>query len=814
MRNGLLALLFSFSLFQLLGQGSFTLSGNVNDKTKAIPVEGAALSLLQATDSLLVKTAISETDGTYQFEQLAGGNYLLLLTLEGYRDTILPAFTLSGDLQLPATDLVPVAGSSLETFSVVARVPIIQHKIDRTIVNVDAMISAAGNTVLELLGKSPGIIVTQNGDIMLKGKSGALVYIDDKPTYLSGDQLINYLRSMPASSISQIEIMTNPPARYDAAGSVGIINLITKKSKLKGFNGSFSVGYGQGRYWKSHNSFLFNYRNNKVNVFGSVSGGVSNFFSDLGIKRIYRNEDLSVASTFDQTIKTKLRENYGNAKLGMDFYATEKTTLGFSANTMLATSENNSRNISVFTNPEGAMTSQVIADNGRYNKFVNGGLNLNMRHKYDSTGRMLTMDADYIRYGTYSDADYLYNTYDPAGTLTENERLEGTLPAIIDIVAFKTDYTHPFEQDSKLEAGFKSSYTSIDNRVDYFTTINSVTTPDYDKTNHFKYNEMINAAYVNFNKTIKRFAFQTGLRAEGTTSIGNQLGNAVKPSSRFKRDYLNLFPTAFVSYYLDSASTQQLVLSYGRRINRPYYQDMNPFVEPLDKFTFYTGNTLLKPMFSHDVTMTYNFKSLFSAAFSYNTYRNEIAETIMITPEQLYYSMPGNIGQSQNINFSVSATIPVKKWLVTTIYTEVANLQYKSQLFTETLNSKGNYFYVNMNNSFVFKKGWTAELSGFYMTRQTSAQFTLMQRGQINIGASKKILKEKGSIRFSLSDVFWSHVNQGIINNLRLTDATYKSKWDNRVMFLTFSYSFGKPFVSEERHEGNGSASEQQRVKN
>jgi len=798
-------------------QVSRSISGQVLDSLEKKPFDGAFISLLLSADSSLVKTTITEPNGHFDFQDLDTGSYFLLITAEGFPNQLEPAIRIDDEhpaVLLPAIELKPAGAVSLEEFAVTAKIPMIERRIDRTVVNVDAMLTAVGNSLFELIGKSPGVIVNQDGSILLKGKSGVQIYMDDKPTYLSGDALVNYLKSIPASAISQIEIMTTPPAKYDAAGSIGIINVITKKSKLKGFNGNVSTTYGQGRYAKNHNNFTFNYRNYKVNVFGTLSGGTSESYNTLVINRIYKNEDLSTASTFDQTIMGHHYEDYGFVKLGADYYVTDKSTLGISMNGMYAKSASNSRNISELGDASGAPTGTVIADNKSGNTFKNGDVNINFRHKYDSTGKQLTMDLDYVRYGTYGNSGYLYNTYNPAGSLLLTERLDGTLPAEISIYAFKTDYTRPFKADAKLEAGFKTSYTYIDNKVDFFNTVGGLTTADYDKSNHFKYDEMINAAYINFSKQFTRFGFQTGLRAEGTTSRGNQLGNAEKPSSRFKRDYLNLFPTVYLSYKLDSTGDNQLILSYGRRINRPYYQDMNPFISPLDKFTYYTGNPLLKPMFSHDITFTYSFKSYFSTSLSYVRTRNEINETIEINSDKLYYSRPGNIGQSQNINLNVSSTIPVGKWLTTTIYSEVANLQYKSQLYTETLNSQGNYFYVNLMNSFVFGKGWTAELSGYYITRLTSAQFTLKQRGALNLAVQKKILKDKGSLKLSANDILYTQINNGIINNLHLTYADYSNRYESRTVYFTFTYSFGKPFVTEPKHEGSGSDSEQQRVKN
>lgn len=789
-----------------------TIRGQVtgNDKKN---VNGAVVSLLKAADSSLVKSNITEADGQFLFPGLESGKYFVVVSDSGYQSYTSEVIETAPEEKVLNIQLKSESAEKLQEVSITAKIPVIQRKIDRTIVNVDAMISSTGNSVYELLQKSPGVMINQSGEIMLKGKPGVLIYIDDKPTYLSGEALLNYLRALPATAVSQLELMTNPPAKYDAAGNVGIINIITKKSKLRGFNGNLTVSYGQGKYPKNNNSFNFNYRNNKINIFGTAGGGYNTNFSDLYINRTYRNEDGSVASYFRQNTQAKGESAYGTLKLGADYYATKKTTLGISLNSLLDNTLDKSRNISLLSNAADALTSSVIADNGENSEFKTGSVNLNLRHKFDSTGKMLTADLDYVYYGTLSDQSFLNNTYAPDGVLTLTDQLGGHLPAKINIYAFKTDYTHPLKDDSKFEAGIKTSYTDIDNLANYYATVSGITTPDYDKSNHFKYKEMINAAYLNFNKNYKRFAFQAGLRSEGTISIGNQLGNPVKPSAQFKRDYLSVFPTAYLTYDLDSAKNNQLALSYGRRIDRPFYQDLNPFIRPLDKFTFYSGNPTLRPMFSQNLSFTYSFKQYLSAALSYSVTKNQINETIEIDASKLYFSRPGNIGKSESSTVSVNGTIQFAKWLSTNYYSEVTHTHYVSQLYTQKLDARGTYFYFNLNNSFQFGKGWSGEISCYYITNMTSAQFTLRHRGQLNVGVQKKVLKDKGTVRLMVRDLLYTELNRGIINNLQLTDASYSNRYDSRAVFLSFTYSFGKPFVTEPKHRSSGSESEQQRVK-
>lgn len=806
----LIICLFNSLTAQKPGKGK--ISGVFQDADKK-PIEGAIVSLLKARDLSLVKTVFTETDGQFEFSALTVDSFKIIATQPGFRNYTSAALLVAEDavVELPPLALEP-EGKKLDEVTVVTKIPFVERKIDRTIVNPDALISNAGGTAMDVISKSPGVMVDENGNIKLKGKSGVMIYVDDKPTYMSGSELESFLKSMPSASVKQIEIMTNPPAHYEAAGNSGIINIRTKRNKLKGFNGNVSVNYAQGRYPKSNNNLGLNFTNKKISIFSNLSYGYYEGFHDLTIQRKYKNEDLSVKSIFDQNTYIHPVSRSFNARLGMDYFVTEKTTLGISTRGMYNNSERSSYNKASFLNSDYSLGSLVIADNNESTLFQNGTVNLNLRHQFDSTGRSLTADADYVAYSTHIKQLYKNDVWLPDGTNTYNDRQTGELPSDIKIYAFKTDYTHPLKGNTKFDAGLKTSFTQTDNDAVYTITQNEVTRENYDLSNHFKYDEMINAAYVNFSKGFRRMDLQAGLRYEGTRLDGRQLGNIVKPASEFTRIYNSLFPTFYWSYKLDSVGDNVINLSYGRRINRPFYKDLNPFISPLDKYTFYEGNPYLKPTFAHNVSLAYSYKNFFTTTFSYINTSNQIQETIEIN-NGIYYSRPGNIGSSIQYNFSVEGSIPFTKWLTTNFYTEVQHAQYKSRLYTETLDSRGTYWYFNANNSITFGKGWSAEISGDYITNFIDSQFSFGDFGSITIGAQKKILKDKGSLKFSVSDLLYTQRIRGRINNLYLTDANWFGPRDTQVASVTFSYRFGKVQNNKPKHTGSGSEAEQGRVK-
>ncbi len=808
-----LLLLLTLSFQETNAQNTGSVKGQVLDENKK-PFDGAIVSLLTARDSAMVKTAITEADGKFEFDALAAGQYLLMLTNMGYEKHFSKVLNISGQTEIQVIQLSRDNGKELKEVKVSASKPFVERKIDRTVINVDAFISTAGNNALEVLERAPGITVDQNGAIQLKGKSGVVIYVDDKPTYLSGSDLESYLKSLPAGTLEQIEIMENPPAKYDAAGNAGIINIKTKKTKIKGLNGNINTGYQQGRLPKTNHSLNFNFRYNKVNIFGTGSYSYVEGFNDLDINRKYFFPDGSPQSVFYQNSWIIRNNGAFNGKVGMDYYATDKTTWGVVLTGLNRVSNEQIDNRSEFRTVENVLTGLVLADNYQDNTFKNKGINFNFRHQFDSTGQAINVDADYIVYNTDRDQSFENYIYNAENTLTDREKLTGITPATIKIYAFKSDYTLPLKGDAKFEAGVKTSLTNTDNKADYFITKDNVTKPDYQTSNHFKYEEVIAAAYLNYNKNFKRLAFQSGLRLEHTISDGNQLGNPEKPASEFNRKYTSLFPTVFVSYKLDSASRNQLTFSYGKRINRPYYQDLDPFVRPLDKFTFYSGNPFLKPSYSHNLELTHSFKSILNTTFSYARHLDNIGETIEINDNRIYFSRPGNIGKGTTFSLSSDATVNFTKWLSTNVYAQYAYMTFNSQLYGQLLESSGNFGYASINNKLKFKNGWSAELSGFYRGSMVYAQFKLGGFGQMSAGIQKKVLKDKGTVKLTINDIFYTRINKGVINNLKNTYADYNNIGDSRVVGINFTYGFGKSFKTKARQGGGSADDEQNRVKN
>ncbi|MCR8561245.1 TonB-dependent receptor [Mucilaginibacter sp. BJC16-A38] len=788
-------------------QQGLKISGKITGDGK--PLDGATVYLKRAADSVLIKTALADASGNFVFENQKKGNYKLTVTMIGYQLYNSATFQLDSSKTLP-TIALKQTGTTLQGVTITSQKPLIEHKIDRTVVNVDALISNAGSTALDVLEKSPGVLVDDNGAISLKGK-GVQVFIDDKPSYLSGADLESYLRSLASSSIDQVELMSNPPAKYDAAGNGGIINIRTKKSKQKGFNGNLNLGWSQGKYGKTNNSFNYNYRNNKLNINGRFGYNTNNNFNDLDINRHFLNPDGSIASNFLQNSFIRRTSQSYSGKVEADYYASDKTTWGVEFDYMVRPSDENTIATSRLLNSQNVLDSTIIANNKQHYNFKNGGMNVNYRHQYDKNGKELSADFDYINYRNTSNQSFDNKTYLPDGTMVNPDLLTGSLPADIQIFALKADYAQPLRNGIKLAGGAKSSYTRTNNIADYFYTANDITTPDYTKTNHFIYHENINAAYINANKDFKRFSIQAGLRFENTSSTGHQLGNVQKPDSVFKRDYNALFPTLYLQYKLDTAGKQSISLNYGRRVDRPYYEDLNPFLSPIDKFTYYTGNPFLKPSYTNNVELSYTWGHI-TTEFSYSKTRDAVDETIEIV-DGIYYSRPGNIGSTVNKTITIDASFEPAKWFNFHLFGFVQNIHTVSAFYTGTLDTKGTFFFIRPVTEFKLGNDWTAQLDGGYQSKITNAQFVAGHRGKVNTGLSKK-LSPSTTVKLVVNDVFHTFVNSGDINNLANTLANYRNISDTRTAVISLSYRFGKTISDQRKHKDDASESEQNRVKN
>jgi len=808
-----------FLILQIIASCSFgqgangSLKGIVKDD-HGKSLDAVTVSLLRNRDSTVASVTTTEKSGAFSFEKIADGKYILSVTHVGYNN-LYKSFDINSahpSVVLHEISLISSA-ASLNQVTVVGKRPLIENKIDKTIVNVDASPTNGGLSALELLEKSPGVTVDNDGNVSLKGKQGVIIMIDGKPTYLNASDLANYLKNMQSNQIDQIEIMSQPPAKYDAAGNSGVINLITKKNKNNGFNGSITTSAIVAIYFKNTNNITFNWRHGKTNFYGNYGFAYWEGFNTGNItKSLRENENVDFNRYTIQNTSGRYSDRGHSWRAGVDYFADKKTTIGFSVNGNYDKEQFTSGSRSDFYDSLHNFVQYNIAQSQNKSPQLRLGFNGNLLRKLDDNGSEISVDADYIFYNTDGTAysnNYLYNADNVPSE--DPYLLNGLLPSKIDIYSLKSDYKKILSPDITLEAGIKTSYVKTDNDAGYTLYNNAKQTwdPDTSISNHFIYKENINAAYVSLQQRIKKFSMQLGLRAEQTNANGDQTVKSVS----FKRSYIQLFPTAYFTYKTNDNNT--FGLSYGRRIERPGYQSLNPFRSQLDRYTYEVGNPNLQPQFSNNIEASYNYKGELNVSANYTMTTDIISDVIITTKEPAdsnytTYQTTQNVASLRNIGLSINYSKQVTKSWMMNVFFNVYNNHYRGVIDSTNIDVSYTSFNANFSTQYSFKKGWAAELSGFYYAKDYISGALLADgRGMFSLGASKQVLNGKGSVKLNLRDPFYlmsftgnTNLNKGITRNHFV--------WDNRRIILTLVYRFGKNNnQTQRRREG---VDEQNRV--
>ncbi|MEP7107774.1 MAG: TonB-dependent receptor [Ferruginibacter sp.] len=808
----LLAAYLNLLFAQENNRGTITLSVTNN---QGLNLESAAVELIRHQDSSLIKVALTDENGFVSFENIAIGLYLMKVTSLNYTTFYSAPVSLSREqatVLLPSIVMQP-ATKQLGGVTVIARKPFIQKLSDRIVVNVENSIVSAGSSAMDVLERSPGVNIDQNDVISLKGKQGVIIMIDGKPTPMTGADLANYLRGLPSATIERVDIITNPSAKYDASGNSGIIDIRMKKDQRLGVNGTFTSGYGQGVYPKANTGMNLNYRNKKLNVFGNY-----NYSYRVGLNHLLLDRNF-----YDDGIYNggDLKDNYSKSpfssnatRFGIDFFPTKKSILGIvlNGNFNYYRRDNSNSSIVIDPNKQAINTFRSHATNNDQGNNVLG--NLNFKHIFDTTGREITADVDY---GIYNSRSLTVNatTYFKldGSSLQPDYTLDGDQEGKLRFKTAKVDYVNPLKKNAKWEAGFKTSFVSSDNDAKFFNVSNGTPQNDINKTNHFLYHENNIAAYANLSKEIKKFNLQVGLRGEQTNIRTEQEIGKV----HFDSSYFQLFPSAFFNYKIKEDKT--VGISVSRRIDRPGYSQLNPFLFLIDVTTYATGRPGLLPQITWSYELSYTLKNLnFTASYSHTLNNQNIAiakfrDVFPTIPseENVTVQIPINLASSDYAGLGISVPVRIGNWWN---MVNNANLYYEkfNGNLSNTVLKKGKPVAdVRTNNSFTLKKGWLAELNANLNTGGQYGFMVLDPQWGLSAGIQKTIFQNKGTIRVNITDIFWTNLPKAVI-----TYDNYIEKWhayrETRVANITFTYRFGNNKVQAARRRTSASEEERQRA--
>lgn len=769
---------------------------------KQLPATQATIELLRTQDSSVIQKFIADTLGRALIPQAAGDTYLLRVGMTGYLPYYSGPFRLPLTNPLPTITLMPLT-ADLKEVKVAANKQAIQFVRGKVVINVDASVTNTGSSVLELLEKSPGVTVDRNGNISLQSKNNVLVLIDGQPTYLSGSALENLLSGMSSTVVDQIELITNPPARYDASGNAGVINIKTKKNRQEGFNGNITASEGVGRYPKTNNSLVFNYRKGKLNTFLTYSINYNKNYNELYALRTYYNTDNSVAAMLQQPTYFIGRNFTNTLKLGADYFISPKTTLGISLTGISTKRKLTGDAIATWLSPQGNKDSAIATASSTNNTLTNGTVNINLRHTI-SEAQEFSVDLDAVSYKINNRSYFSNHLLTPSGC---KDASDGDLPSKLHIFSAKADHTYHWGKTGKLESGLKTSRITTNNIAAYQYYNGTQWMDDLSRSNHFIYNENIYAAYASLEQKVNRISFQAGLRYEFTHYNADQLGNAQVKDSSFSRRYGGLFPSGYISYEADSSNT--FTFTAGRRIDRPAFQALNPFVYIINKYTIQRGNPFFLPQYSWNLELSHQYKEVLTTTLSYGIIKNYFSQLFLTDPDGILVYSEGNVGRMTNLGLSVTAQVSPAKWWSLTGEAVLNHKELKGYVWNN-FSSSVTQLNVSLNNQFHIG-AVTAELSGYYTTRaRNDLQEILYPTGQVSAGAGVPILSKKGTLKLAVRDIFHTRVMEGL-TSFQTAKEYFIEHYDTRVITLTFSWRFGKQ-LKQVKHSNGGAAEEMERA--
>lgn len=781
-----------------------SITGILNDANGPLPF--ASVLLLLPSDSSLVKGDVTSDDGSFFMQKVAEGNYLLSTAMVGYEDTYqLIEVPATGNLDLGEITISENV-AQLDQVTVTAKKPLFEQKIDRLTVNVSNSITSAGATALEVLERSPGVIVNrQQGGISIAGKEGVVVMINGKINRMPLAAVVEFLDGMPSSNIEKIELITTPPANFDAEGNAGFINIVLKQTADQGLNGSYSFSAGYGRGEVGNASINFNYRKGKINLYGDYA-----YLHESRLQEVELGRRILFENVLTETVSESDRDpqqNNHSGRLGLDVQLSKKTVLGALLTSYDTKWTMDAVNKATYAT-DGVQTARVIIENEELNQWRHYGANVNMQHTFQEN-ETLTFDADYLYYKDNNPNDYVNTYYDGSGNFVLEELTRSGKITPLNIAVGKLDYAKSFGEKWKLESGLKATNSNFTNDVIVENNTGQGWMIDQSLTARYKLDEKILAAYTALDVKIgEKTNVKVGLRYEFTdTNLGSE-----EEANIVDREYGKFFPSFFVSREFNEKNSMNF--SYVRRITRPTFNDMAPFVIFVDPFTFFSGNSALQPALSNAVKLDYRLSTVL-LSLQYSVEDSTIAgfqtRVDPTTNKQLFFAE--NLKDQKTASFTLSFPVNPTNWWsmqinATGVYTKLRNY-FSGELLSFDQKSL-NLF---ASQTFTLPKDFTFEVSGFFNSPNLSGAYVTKAFGSLNVGLQKKFKNDGGSLRLGydniLNTMIWrdeldlTDQGQFIYDRFDFLPPTFK---------LTYSRSFGNKKLKEKRERETGSAAERQRV--
>lgn len=798
-----IAFLITITNYCYAQKGTSIIKGTVNTG-EGLPADAASAVLIHLSDSIVVMSALVDKRGAFQFTNIPKGKYTVLATMLGYKRAYSSAFEVPANKLVNLSPIVLAATSAqLKEIAVTGKRRYIEVKPDKTIINPGASIIAAGQSVLDVLKQSPGVRVDNNDNVSISGRQDALIMIDGKATNLNGPELAALLKGTPGSNIDRIELLRSGSARYDASAG-GVVNIVYKKGKNLGTNGTYNASAGYGRYYKASSGISFNTRTKNYNVFGAYSVNGNKTYRDIDNDRLINYQ--GIQSEYNSLYHNTSNAVAHNFRLGTDFFLSPSQTLGFLVSGLASNTDYNKNNNLMISN-SGKLDSIINATSGITRNINNINYNINYTGKLDTSGRTISANVTHTRSNRRSDEyitnEFFTNTYTP---YRDPLLLQNLSPTHITNWTAMVDYSNPLRGGAKLDAGLKFSRTNTDNNLVFGPKVNGVYTVDDDLSNHFLFTEHIAAAYLNYTGKWGKYSLDAGLRGEYT----NNKGTSVTTGEVTPHKYFNLFPTLILNYHENEKNDYSLTLNRG--ISRPAYDKLNPFLYFVDLYNYQAGNPYLQPQYSNRLSLGYTYNQQWvtsvyaivntGAAFPYYSQDDE---------SKINLSTEVNLGRAYNYGVTLNAPVTVAAWW-TSIYDIDASYQrYVAYPQYGNLNKATGDLIINTTQDFQLSKTIAAQLTAKYESATFYGINQFRPTFIANAGLSKSLFSNMGKLSIGLTDIFKTYRDRSFTNyqnlNLRIVDVR-----EYRKVTVSFSYRFGRSTVKGAAKHSIGNEDVQSRM--
>nr|WP_067061525.1 outer membrane beta-barrel protein [Mucilaginibacter sp. L294] len=798
--TAILASLFSICYAQT---GSSIIRGNVfiqNNK----PAEAATVVLLNLPDSTIAMSALVNSAGAYHFSNIKPGKYVLFATMLGSNKTYSAAYGVANGQTVNISAITLQALSTeLKEVAVVGRRPYIEVRPGKTIINPSASIIADGQSALDILRQSPGVRVDNGDNISVSGRQEALILIDGKATNLSGADLTALLKSTQGSNIDRMEVITGGSPRYDAAAG-GIVNIVMKKGKNIGTNGTYTASAGYGNYYKANTGISFNNRANSYNIFGSYNLSAGKTFKNFDTDRKIDYE--GILSSYNTSYRSVYESLTHNFRLGTDFFLSPRHTIGFLVSGNISNTDYQKNNaLSIYN--QNVKDSTIKAYSTLDRDIRSFSYNLNYTGKLDSAGRTLSVNTTFTKNNRHSDEYITNNFFDGAGnTYRDPLLLQNLSPTKMRNFSALLDYTNPLPKGAKFEAGLKFSSTKTDNNLVFGPKVGSVYTIDNTFSNYFIYNERIGAGYVNYVGKFGKMDVNAGLRGEYTNSIGN----SVTQDQSTRRAYFNLFPTIILNYHYNDKNDYALTLTRG--ISRPIYDKLNPFLYFIDLYNYQAGNAYLRPVYANTLSLSHTYNqeittklyAVLATGAAFPFYTQDDATKVLLNTDV-------NLGKVHNIGINITAPIKFTSWWSSSYDVDASYQRYIADPQYGNFDQSTGDLIINTTQNFKISSVLSAEISGHYESPTLYGINQFKANYYANAGLSMPVFNKLGKLSLVAHDIFKTNRDRSSTNYQNLDRYTVDRR-EYRIVMLNFSYRFGKSSVKGAARHRTGSEDEQKRM--